>query len=110
MHARGLGEGLADGLACGAFEFLADKNVCRLGDGTAERVAPPPPEVLAGALPMAAAPFPSEPDREGSAAEEALRALEAAEERLREGDWIGFGSGLDSVRAILREEVDPESP
>ena len=39
MHARGLGEGAADGLTRSAIEFLAVENVRRLGDGAAERVA-----------------------------------------------------------------------
>ena len=68
-------------------------------------VAPVAPVVnaLAGALPVAGAPTPpSTPDdQDGSLAEEALRALEAAEERLRAGDWVGFGAGLDSVRVLL---------
>ena len=78
--------------------------------GTAERVPPPTPQALLDALPMTAAPSPPDLGREGSPAEAALRALEAAEERLREGDWIGFGSGLDSVRAILSDEVNLDSP
>ena len=74
-------------------------------DPTVAPVAPVAPVVnaLAGALPVAGAPTPpSTPDdQDGSLAEEALRALEAAEERLRAGDWVGFGAGLDSVRVLL---------
>ena len=33
---------------------------------------------------------------------EALDMLETAEERLRSGDWTGFGQALDELRALLR--------
>ena len=39
VHARGLGERLANGLTCGMIEFFGVENVRRLGDRTAERVA-----------------------------------------------------------------------
>jgi uncharacterized membrane protein (UPF0182 family) len=35
------------------------------------------------------------------AAAEALRLLDQAEERAREGDWRGFGEALDELRALL---------
>ncbi len=47
-----------------------------------------------------------EPVRAASRDEEALNALERAEERLRAGDWEGFGEGIEELRAILREGVD----
>jgi len=37
--------------------------------------------------------------------EEALRALESAETRLRDGDWEGFGAGLSELRRILEEHL-----
>ncbi len=37
---------------------------------------------------------------------EALDALERAEDRLRVGDWEGFGQGIEELRMILREQVD----
>ena len=33
---------------------------------------------------------------------EALRLLEEAEARAREGDWQGYGTALDELRALLR--------
>ena len=48
--------------------------------------------------------------RPASTEEEALNALERAEERLRAGDWEGFGAGIDELRAILREGVDGGGP
>jgi uncharacterized membrane protein (UPF0182 family) len=48
-------------------------------------------------------PLPEAP--RASPAEDALRALEEAETRLREGDWEGFGSGLAELRAILEQQA-----
>ena len=48
--------------------------------------------------------------RPASTEEEALNALERAEERLHAGDWEGFGAGIDELRAILREGVDGGGP
>lgn len=33
---------------------------------------------------------------------EAMELLDAAEDRLREGDWAGFGSALEELRSLLR--------
>lgn len=45
-----------------------------------------------------------------SAVEGALNALERAEERLRTGDWEGFGEGIEELRTILRGELEPGGP
>jgi uncharacterized protein len=42
---------------------------------------------------------------EARGAQEALRVLEEAEERLREGDWEGFGRKLEELRALLRGQA-----
>ncbi len=51
-----------------------------------------------------------EPVRVTSTAEEALSALQRAEDRLRAGDWMGFGQGIEELRTILREQVDGGVP
>jgi len=47
---------------------------------------------------------------ESSAAEEALSALERAETRLRNGDWEGFGEGIEELREILSDGLDNGGP
>jgi uncharacterized membrane protein (UPF0182 family) len=53
--------------------------------------------------------LPAAPETEAEAApatgrwpREALDLLDRAEERLRAGDWAGFGAALDELRAVLR--------
>jgi uncharacterized membrane protein (UPF0182 family) len=38
----------------------------------------------------------------GALPDEALRLLDRAEERLRQGDWSGFGEALQELRRLLR--------
>ena len=45
-----------------------------------------------------------------NSAVEALDALERAEERLREGDWLGFGDGIEELREILSGQVEGGGP
>ena len=45
-----------------------------------------------------------------TAAAEALRILEEAEERLREGDFAGFGEALERLRRALRDMNSGETP
>jgi uncharacterized membrane protein (UPF0182 family) len=54
-----------------------------------------------GAAELGSLPAPSAP----ASIEEALRALESAESRLRDGDWEGFGAGLSELRRILEEHL-----
>jgi uncharacterized membrane protein (UPF0182 family) len=42
--------------------------------------------------------------------DDALRLLEEAERRLREGDWEGFGRGLEQLRDLLRRQARERSP
>ncbi len=49
------------------------------------------------------------PSRE-SASSAAVEALDRAEERLREGDWEGFGRGLEELRRILTDELQGTDP
>ena len=47
-------------------------------------------------------------ERMGQAgAAEALRILERAEDRLRDGDWEGFGRSLEELRQMLRRQAGP---
>lgn len=41
---------------------------------------------------------------------DALRLLEEVEARLRQGDWEGFGRGLEQLRELLRRQAGPASP
>lgn len=43
-------------------------------------------------------------------ADEALRILEEAEGRLRDGDWEGFGRALDALRELLRRQAGGSPP
>jgi len=45
---------------------------------------------------------------EARGASEALRVLEEAEDRLRQGDWEGFGRKLEELRELLRTGADPD--
>ncbi len=44
--------------------------------------------------------------RSDGAANDALDALQRAEDRLRVGDWEGFGEGIEQLRSILTDQVD----
>ena len=55
------------------------------------------PQIPAGEMDVGAL-----PGERGAWPREALDLLEEAEERLREGDWAGFGSALDELRSLLR--------
>jgi hypothetical protein len=79
-----------------------------VSDGTRVAMEPTLAEALA-ALARAAPPgVASDPGMRGvgeggSWPREALDLLEGAEERLRQGDWAGFGEALERLRTLLRE-------
>ncbi|NNF37090.1 MAG: hypothetical protein HKN71_00365, partial [Gemmatimonadetes bacterium] len=75
----------------GAVAALAGRGP--VADESTETVAPDPGDVTdLGALPR-----------------EALDLLDAAEDRLRSGDWAGFGDALERLRRLLRSGGGPTS-
>jgi uncharacterized membrane protein (UPF0182 family) len=48
--------------------------------------------------------------REVPGAGEALRLLEDVESRLRQGDWVGFGRGLEQLRELLQRQATAIPP
>ncbi len=86
-----------------------------LSDGRRVVMTPTLEEAIAELSP--GAPLPSEPPVRASVPglpaerwpEEALRLLDEAEQRLREGDWAGFGERLRALRAFLQGGFDGAS-
>ncbi len=79
-----------------------DESVAALAGSTLRQGSTSSPDP--GVRPPDAAADPAAPDSGGTQAwpAEALRLLERAEQRAREGDWQGYGAALDELRALLR--------
>ncbi len=82
---------VSDGRRVAMEESLADA-IADLAGAGGETFTPPPqaPGQVEDIVPMARWP------------QEALDLLDRAEERLRSGDWAGFGEALDELRVLLR--------
>jgi hypothetical protein len=71
--------------------------------GEAPTVAEPPPELA----PPEEGPPQERPVPAGAAAE-ALKAYREAQERLKEGDWAGYGEAMERVEKALQKMAEPE--
>lgn len=75
------------------------EEAARLLHSPAARTRPAEPPSVGGSAPR--------PPASGDWSRRALQLLEQAEQRLRSGDWAGFGESWNALRTLLRQ-ADPE--
>ncbi len=91
---------VSDGVRVAMTEELADAVAILAGQAL-------PPEVAPGETGRPGAALPTPTDGWPTSA---LELLERAEERLRQGDWQGFGSALDELRTLLEDLRGRDDP
>ncbi|MFO8013258.1 MAG: UPF0182 family protein, partial [Phycisphaerae bacterium] len=75
--------------------------------GAAPTVAEEPPEPPPEKVPPEKAPPEERPVPAGAAAE-ALEAYRDAQQRLKDGDWAGYGEAMERVEKALRKIAEPD--